>query len=126
MSVNGITSGSEAYSAYAATSAKSTTATTIDTEKKTNQFIPDVELFFNGIKIADGQIYIADVTPDEISIVFLFGMFSALKRIKDDDRKLYELAYKSGDANMLGYLIAAYAGEGVIHLPVEFGKRTDG
>ena len=33
-----------------------------DTEKKTNQFIPDVELFFNGIKIADGQIYIADVT----------------------------------------------------------------
>ena len=63
-----------------------------DSEKKTNQFIPDVELFFNGIKIADGQIYIADVTPDEISIVFLFGMFSALKRIKDDDRKLYELA----------------------------------
>jgi hypothetical protein len=42
-----------------------------DSEKKTNQFIPDVELFFNGIKIADGQIYIADVTPDEISIVFL-------------------------------------------------------
>ena len=36
MSVNGITSGSEAYSAYAATSAKSTTATTTDTEKKTN------------------------------------------------------------------------------------------
>ena len=36
MSLNGITSGSEAYSAYAATSAKSTTATTTDTEKKTN------------------------------------------------------------------------------------------
>lgn len=36
MSVNGITSGSEAYSTYAATSAKSTTATTTDTEKKTN------------------------------------------------------------------------------------------
>ena len=36
MSVNGITSGSEAYSAYAAASAKSATATTTDTEKKTN------------------------------------------------------------------------------------------
>ena len=36
MSVNGITSGSEAYSAYAAASAKSATATTKDTEKKTN------------------------------------------------------------------------------------------
>ena len=95
-----------------------------DSEKKTNQFIPDVELFFNGIKIADGQIYIADVTPDEISIVFLFGMFSALKRIKDDDRKLYELAYKSGDANMSGYLSAAYAGEEVMHLPVEFGESA--
>ena len=79
-----------------------------DSEKKTNQFISDVELFFNGIKIADGQIYIADVTPDEISIVFLFGMFWALKRIKDDDRKLYELAYKSGDANMLEYLSAEW------------------
>ena len=67
-----------------------------DSGKKTNQFIPDVELFFNGIKIADGQIYIADVTPDEISIVFLFGMFSALKQIKDDDRKLYELAIVTG------------------------------
>ena len=95
-----------------------------DSEKKTNQFIPDVELFFNGIKIADGQIYIADVTPDEISIVFLFGMFSALKRIKDDDRKLYELAYKSGDANMLEYLSAEYAGEGVMRLPVEFGEAA--
>ena len=95
-----------------------------DSEKKTNQFIPDVELFFNGIKIADGQIYIADVTTDEISIVFTFGMFSALKRIKDDDRKLYELAYKSGDANMLGYLSAAYAGTGVMHLPVEFGEAA--
>lgn len=36
MSVNGITSGSEAYSTYTAASAKSTTATTTDTEKKTN------------------------------------------------------------------------------------------
>ena len=36
MSVNGITSGSEAYSAYAAASAKSTTVATKDTEKKTN------------------------------------------------------------------------------------------
>ena len=36
MSVNGITSGSEAYSAYAVASAKSATATTTDTEKKTN------------------------------------------------------------------------------------------
>ena len=36
MSVNGITSGSEAYSAYATASAKSATATTTDTEKKTN------------------------------------------------------------------------------------------
>lgn len=36
MSVNGITSGSEAYSTYAAASAKSATATTTDTEKKTN------------------------------------------------------------------------------------------
>ena len=95
-----------------------------DSEKKTNQFIPDVELFFNGIKIADGQIYIADVRPDEISIVFLFGMSSGLKRIKDDDRKLYELAYKSGDANMLGYLSASYAGEEVMRLPVEFGEEA--
>ena len=36
MSVNGITSGSEAYSAYAAASAKSATVATKDTEKKTN------------------------------------------------------------------------------------------
>ena len=36
MSVNGITSGSEAYSTCAAASAKSATATTTDTEKKTN------------------------------------------------------------------------------------------
>lgn len=36
MSVNGITSGSEAYSTYTAASAKSATATTTDTEKKTN------------------------------------------------------------------------------------------
>ncbi len=36
MSVNGITSGSEAYSTYTTASAKSTTATTTDTEKKTN------------------------------------------------------------------------------------------
>ena len=36
MSVNGITSGSEAYITYAAASAKSATATTTDTEKKTN------------------------------------------------------------------------------------------
>ena len=36
MSVNGIASGSEAYSTYAAASAKSATATTTDTEKKTN------------------------------------------------------------------------------------------
>lgn len=36
MSVNGITSGSEAYSTYTAASAKSTTAATTDTEKKTN------------------------------------------------------------------------------------------
>ena len=36
MSVYGITSGSEAYSAYAAASAKSTTVATKDTEKKTN------------------------------------------------------------------------------------------
>ena len=39
MSVNGITSGSEAYSAYAAASAKSTTVATKDTEKKTNTTI---------------------------------------------------------------------------------------
>ena len=95
-----------------------------DTEKKTNQFIPDVELFFNGIKIADGQIYIADVTPDEISIVFLFGMFSALKRIKYDDRKLYELVYKEGDSNMLEYLSPTYAGTKVMRLPVEFGEAA--
>ena len=36
MSVNGITSGSEAYSAYAAASAISATVATKDTEKKTN------------------------------------------------------------------------------------------
>ena len=36
MSVNGITSGSEAYSTYTAASAKSATAVTTDTEKKTN------------------------------------------------------------------------------------------
>ena len=36
MSVNGITSGSEAYSTYTTASAKTTTATTTDTEKKTN------------------------------------------------------------------------------------------
>lgn len=36
MSVNGITSDSEAYSAYTAASAKSATATTTDMEKKTN------------------------------------------------------------------------------------------
>ena len=93
-----------------------------DSEKKTNQFIPDVELFFNGIKIADGQIYIADVTPDEISIVFLFGMFSALKRIKDDDRKLYELAYKSGD-DMHAYNYAMYAGGDITRTPT---KAEDG
>ena len=90
-----------------------------DTEKKTNQFIPDVELFFNGIKIADGQIYIADVTPDEISIVFLFGMFSALKRIKDDDRKLYELSYKSGD-DMHAYNYDMYAGGDITRTPTKY------
>ena len=93
-----------------------------DSEKKTNQFIPGVELFFNGIKIADGQIYIADVTPDEISIVFLFGMFSALKRIKDDDRKLYELAYKSGD-DMHAYNYAMYTGGDITRTPT---KSEDG
>ena len=89
-----------------------------DSEKKTNQFIPDAELFFNGIKIADGQIYIADVTPDEISIVFLFGMFSALKRIKDDNRKLYELVYKEGD-DMHSYMYAMYAGGDITRTPTK-------
>lgn len=59
--------------------------------------------FLTGIKIADGQIYIADVTPEKISIVFLFGMFSALKRIKDDDRKLYELSHKTGNDDFPAY-----------------------
>jgi hypothetical protein len=97
-----------------------------DSEKKTNQFIPDVELFFNGIKIADGQIYIADVTPDEISIVFLFGMFSALKRIKDDDRKLYELTHKTDDDNFDSYEDAMYIGSGVQRVPSQFNSVISG
>ena len=92
-----------------------------DTEKKTNQFIPDVELFFNGIKIADGQIYIADVTPDEISIVFLFGMFSALKRIKDDDRKLYELTHKTGEDDFPAYEYPETLGTKTQRYPWHFG-----
>ena len=92
-----------------------------DSEKKTNQFIPDVELFFNGIKIADGQIYIADVTPDEISIVFLFGMFSALKRIKDDDRKLYELNHKTGNDDFPAYEYPETLGTKTKRYPWHFG-----
>lgn len=97
-----------------------------DSEKKTNQFIPDVELFFNGIKIADGQIYIADVTPDEISIVFLFGMFSALKRIKDDDRKLYELNHKTGNDDFVSYEDGTYIGSGVQQVPGQFNSVING
>ena len=49
-------------------------------------------------------------------------MFSALKRIKDDDRKLYELAYKSGD-DMHAYGYQMYAGGDMTRTPT---KAEDG
>ena len=100
MSVNGITSDSEAYSAYTAASAKSATATTTDMEKKTNT-TTEAGAVYEPSKATATALTGGDPSKiDEMRNAFKKGYEQAEKTWGG---KLPEISQKTYDAVMEGF-----------------------